>query len=65
MDDIYDAVPLAHGTSTNIRVIEILDSPAGETDSLIACKFHTTSLSTMHPHTLLCLTRGEALTTPG
>jgi hypothetical protein len=59
MDDIYDAVPLAHGTSTNIRVIEILDSPAGETDSLIACKFHTTSLNDAPAYTALSYTWGS------
>jgi hypothetical protein len=62
MNDIYDAVPLAHGTSTNIRVIEILDSPAGNTpwaDSLIFCQFHTISLDDPPPYTALSYTWGS------
>jgi hypothetical protein len=39
---VYDAVPLQHGASTNIRVIEILDEAGPQ--GLICCYFHTISL---------------------
>jgi len=62
MDSIYDSVPLEHGASTNIRVIEILDgtqpmeSSAG---ALVSCKFHTISLEKPPVYTALSYTWGS------
>jgi len=57
MSSVYDTVPLQHGASTNIRVLEILD--ATEPHSLIRCKFHTISLSNATPYTALSYTWGS------
>lgn len=59
MSSIYDAVPLEHGTSTNIRVIEILHNVNGEDPNLISCKLHTISLEDSPVYAALSYTWGS------
>jgi hypothetical protein len=44
MNNIHESAPLDHGTSTNIRVIEILGCNSKSRDDPIECKFRTISL---------------------
>jgi len=62
MDSIYDSVPLEHGASTNIRVIEILDGTQPlepSAGALVSCKFHTISLEKPPVYTALSYTWGS------
>jgi hypothetical protein len=57
MSGIDDSVPLEHGVSTNIRVIEILKDVAdASTGAWPLCKFHTISLDDPPPYIALSYT---------
>lgn len=56
MDSVYEAVPLDHGASTNIRVIEVLD---GADTDVISIRFHTISMGDGAPYKVLSYTWGD------
>lgn len=41
---IHESVPLKHGASTRIRVVEILQRDEADLDSLIRCWLHVIAL---------------------
>ncbi|KAF2451893.1 hypothetical protein P171DRAFT_347652 [Karstenula rhodostoma CBS 690.94] len=59
MGEIYDNVPLERGTSTNIRVVAILENGESDPDSLVSCRFHTIALDDAPVFSALSFTWGD------